>query len=120
MLRNRRLVVYVVISGVFWLSAWAFWGGTGTTGSSTTHLGWQGAALNALLLVPLFKGSGLARSVLIVQAIAAGVFIASLGVPPFGPSFGILAFVALAQVALLLPIGSAPVPAVKRDVSPGR
>jgi hypothetical protein len=101
-LRNRWHWAYAGTSAVFWLAAWIIWDGTGRSGSSSVHLGWQGAVLNGLMLIPLFKRFEWARWVLIVEATATIAFIGSLGVPPFGPAFGSLAFLALLQLALLV------------------
>lgn len=103
--RDRRVIGYVVVTGAFWLTAWVFWGGTGSTHSSAVHLGLQGAVINGLLLIPLLRGRDWARLVLLAMAVLNAGLIAGLGVPPFGPAFGLLAYVALLQVLLLLPLG---------------
>jgi hypothetical protein len=100
--RDRSLLLYVVVTAAFWLACWAIWGGTGRTGGSSVHLGWQGAAFNLLMLGLLLRGWRWARGCLIFQAMFNAVVVASLGVPPFGPSFGVLAFVAVLQAVLLL------------------
>lgn len=98
---KTRIGPYVAVSLVFWSLAFAVWDGTGSSGGTTVHLGWKGAAFNALLLIPLSKGRSWARWLLFVEATIAAVFVASLGVPPFGPSFGLLAFLAVTQMGLL-------------------
>jgi hypothetical protein len=102
---DRRLGAYVLVSLFFWVALWIFWGGTGESGSSSTHLGLQGAVVNGLLVLPLLRGFEWARWLLIAEAFVNGGLIASLGVPPFGPSYGLMAFVALLQIALLLSVG---------------
>lgn len=100
---RSRIGLYAAVSIVFWLLAFAVWDGTASSGSETVRLGWRGAAFNALLLVPLSKGRSWAKWLLLAEATIAAIFVASLGLPPFGgPSFGVLAFVACAQVGLLL------------------
>jgi hypothetical protein len=100
--RDRSLLLYVVVSAAFWLAAWAIWGGTGRTVDGAVHLGWQGAAFNLLMLGLLLRGWRWARGCLIFQAMLNAAFVASLGVPPFGPPFALLALGAALQVALLV------------------
>jgi hypothetical protein len=88
------------------VALWVFWDGTGSSGSSSIHIDASGAVINLLLLIPLSRGREWAKWILTVQGIFSAVFIGSLKVPPFGgPSFGILAYVAALQVALLVSLG---------------
>lgn len=98
---RTKIGPYAAVSLVFWLLAFAVWDGTGSSGSSSVHLGWKAAAFNALLLIPLSEGRSWARRLLFAEAVIVGIFVASLGIPPFGPSFGLLTFLAAAQIGLL-------------------
>jgi hypothetical protein len=102
---DRRVIGYIVVTAAFWLAAWVFWDGTGRTHSSSVDLGLQGPVINGLLLIPLLRGREWARWILVAMAVLNAVVIATLGVPPFGPTFGLLAPVALLQVWFLLPPG---------------
>jgi hypothetical protein len=115
-MRSRRWFrEYVFVTVAFWLSVWLVWGGTASDGSSSVHLGLSGAIFNFAMLGLLALGVAWARWVLIAQAVLGAGFIASLGVPPFGPWFGCLALVALFQAFCLWSMrdGLGPAPAVK-------
>jgi hypothetical protein len=92
---------YLAVSLVFWLLLWAL-GGSGENGRESVHVEWQAAAFNALLLLPLIRGYRWAKWLLVLEAIVIGAFVASMGIPPFGPAFGLLALFPLAQIVLLI------------------
>jgi hypothetical protein len=112
---------YAVLTIVFWALALGVWGGEATSGSQAVKVSWEGAAINLLLLFPLLKGATWARYILIAEGVVLAVFIGSLGLPPFGPSFGLLALVAGAQIVLLrspqvLSRGRPPVPGASSSI----
>ena len=98
---QRRFWWYAVLAIAFWALAFGVWGGEATSESQTVKVSWEGAAVNLLLLFPLSRGASWARYVLIAEGIILAVFVGSMGFPPFGPSFGLLALVAGAQIMLL-------------------
>lgn len=72
------------------------------------HVYWQGAAVNLLLLFPLWRGAMWALVILWFEALILCGAIGSGGIPPFGPAFGLLAFVAGAQFLILCSLWRAP------------
>jgi hypothetical protein len=59
---------------VFWAVVWAL-GGEFSSGGSTTTVGWEGPAVNLLLLVPLWRRSVLAWHVLAIWALIPAIFL---------------------------------------------
>jgi hypothetical protein len=104
--RRRHAVAYVVLSIAFWALVWAA-GGEASTGGGTSiiRIDVMGAVINFAFLPAAIRGSRPARYVLIAEALVLALVIASVGVPPVGPPFGLLVVFPAAQVVLLLSIG---------------
>lgn len=103
--RRRQAVAYVVLSIAFWALVWAAGGEVSTDGgTSIIRIDAMGAVINFAFLPAAFRGSRLAKGVLVAEALVLTLVIASIGVPPFGPPLGLLAVFPAAQ-AVLLSIG---------------
>lgn len=88
---------------LYTLSVPVFWGlalGPGGGGAEGIKVHEEGAVLNLLLLIPLWRGSRWAVTALALYAMVM-VGIGSIGIPPWGPAFGALALFAGAQFLLL-------------------
>lgn len=92
-----RLRLYTLLVPVFWLLAL----GPGDGGAAGVAVSWDGALINCLLLIPLWRRSMWAVTLLGVFAMWTTMVVGSIGLPPWGPAFGALALVAGAQFLLL-------------------
>jgi hypothetical protein len=92
-----RLQLYTALVAVFWVFALEPGGG------GTSEVGVDGGEvlINLLLLIPLWRGSRWAVTLLAILAMFSAGAIGSGGVPPWGPMFGALALVAAVQFLLL-------------------
>lgn len=102
--RKVKLALYVALSLLFWVLAL----GPGGGGTDGVRVYWEGAAVNLLLLFPLWRGAMWAVVVLWFEALILCGAIGSEGIPPFGPAFGLLALVAGAQFLILCSLWRAP------------
>jgi hypothetical protein len=100
--RKIKLSLYVALSLLFWVLAL----GPGGGGTDAVHVYWEGAAVNLLLLFPLWRGAMWAVVILWFEALLLCGGIGSEGIPPSGPAFGLLAFVAGAQFLILCSLWS--------------
>jgi hypothetical protein len=82
--RNFKLALYVALSLLSWVLAL----GPGNGGTDGVHVYWEGAAVNLLLLFPLWRGAMWAVVILSFEALILAGAIGSEGIPPFGPAFG--------------------------------
>lgn len=89
--------LYLLATTAFWTLAL----GPGGGGTEDVTVYWTGAVVNFALVVPLARGAAWAAILLAVEGIVLAGVIASGGLPPWGPVFGYLAFLAAAQVLLL-------------------
>lgn len=90
--------------GLYMLLTLLFWGlalGPGDGGTSEVEVDWWGALANLVLLVPIMRGSTWSIPLLALCTLGLAVGIASGGVPPGGPWFGALSWVAAVMFLLL-------------------
>jgi hypothetical protein len=92
-----RLKLYVLLSVVFWGLAL----GPGSDGASGVKVDGEWVVITALLLIPLWRGSKWAVTLLALSALWATMAIGFIGVPPEGPMFGGLALLSGIQFLLL-------------------
>lgn len=95
--RRRRLSVYAGLCVVFWTLAL----GPGGGGTTAVGVNATGAWINLLLLIPLWNGANWPLWPLAIEAFLIAGVIGSGGMPPDGPAFGLLTFVAAGQFLLL-------------------
>jgi hypothetical protein len=100
-MRSLILCSYSLLAVIFWLLAL----GPGGGGTSEVEVGWPGAVLNGLAVIPLWRGHSWPVPYLSVGTLALAVGIASGGLPPAGPTFGALAGLAVLMVILLCVLG---------------
>jgi hypothetical protein len=96
-----RLVLYTLLAVLFWVLAL----GPGGGGTSEVEVGWPGAALNLLLLLPVWQGHGWPIPILAISALGLTALVASGGHPPDGPMFGALAGITGVMFLLLCSLG---------------
>lgn len=95
--RWRLLLAYVLVTVAFWVLVF----GPGGGGTNTLEMKGQAAALNALLFLPVVFRKRWALIGLLIEAVFVGGLVVSVGVPPFGDSFGLLVLGPFAQICLL-------------------
>jgi hypothetical protein len=93
-----RLRLYTLLVLAYWTLAL----GPGGGGTAEVSVDWDGAIINLLLLIPLWRGSKWAVTLLALMAMASAIVIATAGIPPWDPMFGSLALVAAIQFLLLV------------------
>ncbi|HST69890.1 MAG TPA: hypothetical protein VLI94_09555 [Solirubrobacterales bacterium] len=93
-----RLRLYTLSVPVFWILAL----GPGEGGMSGLEVDGEGAAISALLLIPLWSGSKWAVTLSALYSLWMTMAIGSIGLPPWGPMFGSLALLAGIQFLLLV------------------
>jgi hypothetical protein len=92
-----RLRLYTLTVPVFWILAL----GRGGDGAAGVKVDGGGVVIAALLLIPLWRGSKWAVTLLALYALWATMAIGSIGLPPWGPMFGSLALLSGLQFLLL-------------------
>jgi len=95
------LGLYTVLGVVFWCLVF----GPGGGGTSEIRFGWSAAAINLLLVIPLWRGHTWPLTFLALGTLGLALFIASGGLPPDGPLFGSLAGMAAIMFVLLCAYG---------------
>jgi hypothetical protein len=101
------LALYAVLAVTFWSLAL----GPGGGGTSEVQVGWSGAVINFVLLVPIWRGRTWSIPLLAFGMFGLALAIALGGVPPDGPIFGALAALAAAMGVTLGCLGY-----IRRDV----
>ena len=93
---KRAFWSYAALSAGFWLVVWQA-GWEFASGSSTTHIAWEAAVVNLVLLVPLWRRVVWVWHVLAIEALLVAVAFAW----SFGEVYSLLALPAVAQHLLL-------------------
>lgn len=96
-MRGWRLTSYLVLGVLFWTLL-----GVAGGGEDGVHIEWTGLAINVVLFGAVWRGAAWALILLFLEALFLTGFIASVGVPPWGPWFGALALLSGAQALLLM------------------
>lgn len=88
--------LYAATSVVLWLVVWLA-GGEFASDGSAIRVGWEGAVLNVILVLPLWRRSVLAWHLLALEALITTVVFGS----SYEETYGLLALFGLAQLLLL-------------------